>query len=109
MRTSLADGFKALKKAYAEASPPAGGTEERKKANVLVEAVTKNVEDVINEYHASTIDTEFEENAADELLTELKVYMENLQTKYRRFPDPQVSPILEEALGVCAAAGRPQH
>ena len=93
MRTSLADGFKALKKAYAEASPPAGGTEERKKANVLVEAVTKNVEDVINEYHASTIDTEFEENAADELLTELKVYKENLQTKYRRFPDPQVSPI----------------
>ena len=93
MRTTLADGFKALKKAYAEANLPAGGTEERRKANVLVEAVTKNVEDIISEYHASTIDTEFEENAADELLTELKVYKENLESKFRRLPDPEESPI----------------
>ena len=93
MRATLADGFKALKKAYADANLPAGGTEERKKANVLVKAVTKNVEDVINEYHASTIDTKFEENAADELLSELKVYKENLENKFRLFPDPEASPI----------------
>ena len=97
MRATLGDSFKALKKAYACAKLPTSNNEDRKKANTLLAAVRKNMEEVVDEYNEAIDNemTEFEERAANELLTELKVYKEYLEGHYvtLRMEPTQVPPI----------------
>ena len=98
LRASLSDGFKAMKKAHADAGDPSKGVDAREKANVLLAAFRKMVDDTIDEYNGAQIDTTSVEYASNELISELKVYKDNIEPSgpYQLFSlveEPEVSPI----------------
>ena len=81
MRATLLDGFEAMKKAHAEAAIPSSGTDARTKANTLLMAFREMVDEVIDNYNAARIDSESEECAANELMSDLKVYKKNIESR----------------------------
>ena len=88
LRAALNDNFKAMKKAHAEAQSLSNDAEVRGKANKLLVTMRGQLDDAIDEYNLAKIDTLSEERAANELLTEIQVYKDNVgpQGLYQLIP-----------------------
>ena len=109
LRTALADCFRKLKRGYYEACSPGGDSEARARANSWIDSMRKAMLEAIEEYNGACIPTRSEEYAANELLSEIKVYQDALDNEYVPLmlanDDLRTSPI-PSAPGAPATSGR---
>ena len=82
MRARLADCFRNLRRRYLEAFDPKSDSEARARANARRDDMLKAVMETIAEYNSSHIPTRSEEYAANELLSEIKVYQDALDNEF---------------------------
>ena len=96
-RANLHGNFKRLKKAYEDAIKPTSDSEARVYANEWIARMWSSMEDVKRQYQSSDVVTTSVEYAANELLSELRVYGEALDETFTVLPlvgfVPQASPI----------------
>ena len=97
MRAILSENFKRMRKAYDIAVQPNSDSEARAAANDAMGKMWQCVENAKREYNGSDVMTTSVEYAANELLSELRVYEDALKDVFTMIPRtgviPQASPI----------------
>ena len=100
LRTKLAEAFRSLRKSYAEAQESRGDSEARARANAWRDRLCKIAREALTEYENCCIPTQSEEYAANELLSEIKVFRDALEEEYLpltlREDGVQTSPIPQD-------------